>query len=296
MNLDDLVARIRAAFPELAFAKAALDERGQDHAVVILDDRWVFRFPRSAPYQASFPCELKLLRALRPLVGIATPDYSMVAHDKSFGGYRMIDGRLLTSAAFDAMGPVAQEACVADIAGFLTALHGLPADVARGADGALRTNSGWPQEAVSQFIERRRPVLADTLDAPTLARLDKAYEHYPRVAWRAAAIIHGDLRDGHIFLDRARDRVIGVIDFGDAVFGDPAYDFTFFWGLSDWAAPFALACYRRDIDRPAALERSRWSFVRFASVRLAGAVRRGDRGAAAALDARLRAQLDALDV
>jgi hypothetical protein len=46
VDLDALLARVRAAFPELTFTRATLNDFGEDHAVVILDDAWVFRFPR----------------------------------------------------------------------------------------------------------------------------------------------------------------------------------------------------------------------------------------------------------
>src|ERR1700712_1373658 len=45
-DLDALVSRVRAAFPDLAFAKAEIEDRGGDHRVLLLDREYVFRFPR----------------------------------------------------------------------------------------------------------------------------------------------------------------------------------------------------------------------------------------------------------
>ena len=38
-SLEGLLARIRSAFPDLAFDQAELIEEGYDHAVVVLDGR-----------------------------------------------------------------------------------------------------------------------------------------------------------------------------------------------------------------------------------------------------------------
>jgi hygromycin-B 7''-O-kinase len=41
---------------------------------------------------------------------------------------------------------------------------------------------------------------------------------------RPPKFLHGDLHAGHVFLDRARGRLVGVIDFTDVDAGDPRYD------------------------------------------------------------------------
>ena len=79
---------------------------------------------------------------------------------------------------------------------------------------------------------------------------------------------HGDFREAHLLLTHDADRMAGIIDFGDAVHGDPARDFTFFWSLADWAAPFALAAYGPVADPAGILERSRWSFIRYSASRM----------------------------
>jgi hygromycin-B 7''-O-kinase len=41
---------------------------------------------------------------------------------------------------------------------------------------------------------------------------------------RPPRFVHGDLHAGHVFLDRASGRLVGVIDFTDVYAGDPRYD------------------------------------------------------------------------
>ena len=49
----------------------------------------------------------------------------------------------------------------------------------------------------------------------------------PMLDTRPAVLVHGDLGNGEIFVDR-RNRVVDVVDFADAVAGDPLYDFAHF--------------------------------------------------------------------
>lgn len=289
-DLEHLLARIRGAFPDLAFDQAELIEEGYDHAVVVLDGRWIFRFPRQADYVASFPVELRLLSVVKPLTAIEVPDYSRVRPD--FGGYPMIQGRGLTAPLFARMARADQERIVTDLAAFLRTLHGQSSDLMRGADGGIRTDEGWAATDARSYRERRRPKLVEALDPGLIRRLDAAHERYAKVDWRRTAVIHGDFREGHLLLAPDADRLVGIIDFGDAVHGDPAYDFTFFWALADWAAPFALAAYGPVDDREGFLERSRWSFIRYAASRLVLALRGEPDYEAAALIAQVTRRLD----
>ena len=291
-SLEGLLARIRSAFPDLAFDQAELIEEGYDHAVVVLDGRWIFRFPRKADYLASFPVELQLLSALKPLTAIEVPDYSRVGPD--FGGYPMIQGRGLTAPLFGRMARADQERLVTDLAVFLRTLHSLSPDLLRGGDGAIRTDEGWAATDARSYRERRRPKLTEALDPGLIVRLDAAHERYVNVDWQRTAVIHGDFREAHLLLTHDADRMAGIIDFGDAVHGDPAYDFTFFWGLADWAAPFALAAYGPVADPEGVLARSRWSFIRYGASRMVLALKDGETYDLRTLTSQVTAQLDVL--
>ncbi len=79
-------------------------------------------------------------------------------------------------------------------------------------------------------------------------------------------MIHGDFTLPHILITPRADRAAGVIDFGDAALGDPAYDFTLFHALADWAPAFALQAYGGGDE--GMLTRSALSFIRYAAARL----------------------------
>ena len=64
-----------------------------------------------------------------------------------------------------------------------------------------------------------------------------------------AALIHGDLGVEHILIDPVSQRLVGVIDWGDARIGDPALDFTGL--LASCGADFVrqvMGSYARPVD------------------------------------------------
>jgi aminoglycoside 2''-phosphotransferase len=258
IDLAALVARIRAEFPDLAFDRARLNDLGEDHAVVVLDDAWVFRFPRSAEVAAHAATERSLLEALKPVSPIAIPSYDHVSSAGDFGGYPMIAGQDLSETLFASL-PAATQARVLDELGrFLRALHSLPPGLA-----ATRAS----HEDAAHYVRgyrRRRARLAEALTPALLAAADRFYEALPRaVACTQAVVAHRDLTEDHILLAPSGDRLAGVIDFTDAALGDPACDFTFLWAYGD-AAPAQVAHSYGAGDRAAGiLARSRWRFARY---------------------------------
>src|SRR6185295_14243501 len=126
-------------FPDLAVRTTRLIRKGDDHAVLVVNERFLFRFPRCPLYRKAFPDELSMTSVLTRTSPIAIPDYSFVARDRSFGGYRLIPGKELTVARFNRLTSVERHAVLKALAGFLNALHGL----SRAALPAYRAKEPW---------------------------------------------------------------------------------------------------------------------------------------------------------
>jgi aminoglycoside 2''-phosphotransferase len=254
-----LAARIQTEFPELPFSKAELNDFGEDHAVIVLDGRWVFRFPRGAEAAARGTTERRLLAALAPVSPVAVPHYEHVARDGAFAGYRMIVGRELTEAAFAALPHPRQEAVLAEIGGFLRALHALPPTLLEALPEGARSADA---DAFVALYAERREQLAAALGERLSRAADRFYATLPAaVASGRRAVVHGDMTEDHVLLDPDAGRLAGVIDFTDAALGDPAYDFAFLWAYGAWAPGLAAQAY--GADAADMLARSRWWFTRY---------------------------------
>jgi aminoglycoside 2''-phosphotransferase len=261
VDLAQLVERIRAEFPELRFAAVTLNDLGEDHAVVLLDDRWVFRFPRSVEAAAHGATERRLLATLNAVSPVKTPRYEHVSQAGDFGGYRMIAGRELTEAVFTGLPCEARARMLGEIGGFLRVLHALPPElIARDIGCAANEDAAWFAE---RFAERRRD-LAEALGPGLLATADRFYHALPAaVATDQAVVIHRDFTEDHILLDQDGSRLAGVIDFTDASLGDPAFDFTFLWAYGREAPALAARAYGSEAETAGLLSRSLWWFTRY---------------------------------
>jgi aminoglycoside 2''-phosphotransferase len=267
VDLAALVARIRAEFPEATFARATLNDLGEDHAVVILDDAWVFRFPRTAEAASHAAGERRLLEALRDVLPLPTPRYDRVSITGDFAGYPMIPGKALSEPLFASLPREVQERILEALGGFLARLHRLPASLVTRPESVTAPASGGAAYARQYF--RRRAEFFSVLPLDLLVRVDRFFEVLPEVVDEVpSALIHGDLSEDHILLAPDGERLGGVIDFTDAGVGDPAFDFTFPWAYGDWAPAHVARPYGSHEATAKLLARSRWWFTRYSIDRI----------------------------
>src|SRR5213593_977295 len=68
---------------------------GYDFEVAIVDDDWVFRFPRRAGVEEALGLEIVLLPLVAPALPVNVPSFEHVSRDPLFVGYRLIRGEPL---------------------------------------------------------------------------------------------------------------------------------------------------------------------------------------------------------
>ena len=258
-TLEELTARIRAAFPQFPFAHATLIGHGDDNLVVVLDGEWIARFSRNDEYRGRFAAELNLLDKLAPLSPIPLPHYAYVSEERDFGIYRKILGREMRPAVFAAMPPSEQRMVLSSLASFLSTLHALPAETIAQADGTIaRTWSG--NQFAALYRDVRRAEIARTVSPKTLARFDAFHDALATLQPGAARLAHDDLSDDHILVDGPR--LAGIIDFSDAAYGDPVIDFAWFWHLGETNVDRLLQDYKFGSEDSSLKTRSHWICVR----------------------------------
>jgi aminoglycoside 2''-phosphotransferase len=246
-DADGLVARARSACPGLAFATARLvDGEGQNSAVLIADDRLVFRFPRYAAGRAALAGEIALLRRLRGRLPLPVPDPLCVAED--FVAYRLIPGEPLRQATLDGIGDAGTLRKLGEQVGeFARALHAVPVEAA-GFDPLAQWRALYGRIEARLFGHMRPGARAATA------------RHFERFLGSGVAdeiepaLVHGDFGTGNILYDPAARRIAGVIDFGHAGLGDPAVDYAALpWSPGPFleGAAAAYPAVRRADDRVA---------------------------------------------
>jgi aminoglycoside phosphotransferase (APT) family kinase protein len=198
---------------------------GYDFEVAIVDDDWVFRFPRRVGVEEALEVEILLLPAIAPVLPVDVPSFEYISRDPLFVGYRLIRGEPLVDE--DAAG----------VRAFLEALHALD------ASGLPLERPDWVEAYHVQCAEFERLVLP-LLDKDRRPDARRLFDDVETLVDFEPVLVHADLGPEHL---RVRDgRLAGVIDWGDARLGDPALDYS--WLLN---GPFANWDVDSDLRRRA---------------------------------------------
>ena len=224
---------------------------GYDFEVAIVDDCWVFRFPRRAGVEEALEVEVVLLPALAPALSVAVPSFEHISREPLFVGYRVIRGEPLVDEDADG------------VRAFLEALHafdpaGLPVERPDWVE-AYRNQCAEFERLVLPLFGRDRHPEAKRLFAETETLMDFK-----------PVLLHADLGPEHLLVRNGR--LVGVIDWGDARVGDPALDYAWLLNgpFADWEVdadlrrrarfyhrlgPWYEAHYGLLTDQPAHVER-----------------------------------------
>lgn len=227
-SVNAYLALLRRHLPALAFERARLlESSGQFNSVVCLDDKWIFRFPKSSQAAADLENELKLLPRLAGLLPlpIPTPGFSArapVTGRVLYMGYAKLRGEPLLRHRYAALkhDEAAIEQLASDLAAFLLALHQIPPASLGLAAANESARDEW-RRIYGEIQQRLYPYMR--ADARRAVTRDFETALGERDLWRQqACLIHGDFGTGNILI--ADGRISGIIDFGFCGVGDPAQD------------------------------------------------------------------------
>ena len=188
-------------------------DHGYDFEVAIVDDAWVFRFPRRAAVAAALEVEIQLLPEIAPALPVAVPRFEHVSREPLFVGYPLIQGTPVVDEDGDG------------VRAFVEALHALdPA-------GLPLEETDWVATYGEQCAEFERLVLP-LLGRHERTRAAQLFDEVDTLVGFSPALLHADLGPDHLLVRKGR--LVGVIDWADARVGDPALDYA--WALN---GPFA---------------------------------------------------------
>ncbi|MBS1796283.1 MAG: phosphotransferase [Acidobacteria bacterium] len=248
MNNDPPIEPIRRALPGRPAASAVFLGEGDFFRAFLVDGEWVFRFARHAEAAQSLAREFCLLPRIASRLTLSIPVPELAALDAAppFTAYRLLRGRELSRELYLAMNDARRTDCAGRVARFLNELHaldpqtladcGVPATDYRAQYGALADDAKEHLFDVLSRAERR--FVETTIDEYLSAGQSEAF---------APCLLHGDLSPDHVLFDEETGAVTGIIDFGDAMIGDPAWDLV--WIYEDYGTDF-LARLLPALDEP----------------------------------------------
>lgn len=163
------------------------------------------------------------MKYIKDFTSTTIPDYKYIAKDGSFAGYPIIQGRSLDREMFSSMSEDQIDSIAEQIAVFLTNIHKVPAS---SREEFNIKDSDYTGD-LNELERKAERMLYSKLKAEEVAEMKKFFTEYRKMLCdvKCDTFLHNDLGGEHILFDENTFK-IGVIDFSDREFGDPAFDFT----------------------------------------------------------------------
>ncbi|MBK5473315.1 MULTISPECIES: aminoglycoside phosphotransferase family protein [Bacillus] len=246
--MDSYKQYIKEALPDLSIHSYMQNEEGWDNVTVIINDELLFRFPRKLEYANRIPLEKELCTILsHSLQEIEIPKYHLLYKNDCntvpfCSYYPLIHGEPLTSELVAKLEKKELEVIITQLATFLAALHSIP---------LKRTETlGFPIEKTLTYWKELQTKLnqyfTNSLTSLQKSALNRLFENFFTCITKSTfqnTIIHADFTHHHILFNNLHKNISGVIDFGDAQIGDPAFDFA---GLYyDFGHEFTTSVYEQ---------------------------------------------------
>lgn len=229
-EIEPYLRSIHQAYPDLPIVSARFNEEGQNNAVLILNEEFIFRFPRYPVNLKELEIELAVLTGIRDRITLNIPKPLFTRLDapaggQAFMGYRLIPGTHLWRETLAAIQDTQVLDRLADqLAGFLKELHSVPVREAIASELPLADTAEECADIYQRIQRLCFPHMRPDARSWTARHFERFlgdqhhFDYHP-------VLKHSDFGMGNILFDATAQTITGIIDFGSVSLGDPAYDF-----------------------------------------------------------------------
>jgi aminoglycoside 2''-phosphotransferase len=221
--------RIQDVVPDLTIESLCLDPQGQNNHVVIVNDVFIFRFPRYRGGIERLERETAALRVLGPRLPLPIPmprwcSFEVPEPGMAFMAYTALPGEPLNHLLATGTHGLDLSTVAGALGAFLTALHATPVDDVPtiGPDAAETPGAHW-----QDLYDRMRSRLFQLMIPDARRWTERHFEPFlQRLRGQPPTIcvIHGDFGASNMLFDAKSRRLTGIIDFGSLHHDDPAVD------------------------------------------------------------------------
>lgn len=235
LSRETASAAIHACFPDVCAKGVVHLGSGWDFDAFLTTDGWVFRFPRRAECVGTLDTERRLHGVLAAALppSVVVPNVELAGQPTDAFPYRFAGYRFIRGVAADAVAPSLLSVTARSIGKALGAIHGVPDSRARAAgvrempaDDPGRQR--WLDERITAAVSLRG---IDSVVDSALNWLQQNVRRQPAAFPGPLRLTHDDLSPEHLLVDPETGELAGILDWSDAVLGDPARDFA---PLASW--------------------------------------------------------------
>lgn len=242
-DIDASLEIIKGRVPDFNDRKVQVFDDGWDFVVIIIDSMRAFRFPRSEDYAKKLLIETRFLNLFGDKSPVRVPKLNYQQDEISgipYATYDFIPGVRFSKSLSRIFSKNELLATAKQIGAFLTAVHSFPVETARQL-GIQQIDflDAW-QKRLAKIRGEVFPHIPDFEQKWIVTLFEDFLEIIAKMLVKPL-VTHSDIMPEHIIVNPKTHKLSGIIDFGDILIADPAYDFTF---LADYGGDFLNECYR----------------------------------------------------
>lgn len=224
---EDFIARIAEIMPDLRVEQIRRITQGQNNDVLVVNNAWIFRFPRTSAAAQSLIREATVLNHLHGHLPITIPNpefYSPAAsRSGEFMAYRLIPGRPLTRSQVARLSIDRLKIIADQLGGILGSLHSYA--IPQEWRNTLQVD---PVHVWSDIFARIQHHLFPLMPTEARNQVERNFIQFlagARSQTFPHVLIHGDFGGSNILLAKDSPTVHAVIDWGSVAIDDPAIDY-----------------------------------------------------------------------
>lgn len=227
---ESLISIIKQIYPDFIIKDCYINDIGQNNDVLIINKKYVFRFPKYNQGIIQLKKEIAILAYINSKVTIPVPRpiYKSFEQEKLgevFVGYCLIAGEPLWKNSFEHIKDTTViKGLASQLVNFLIELHTIPKEK---TTGVVTLNDTHPRDDMAELFDKTRNKLFPFLGNRARDEITKSFEDFLHKKDNIkihTTLIHGDFGASNILWDPELSELTGVIDFGGVGLGDPAYD------------------------------------------------------------------------
>jgi aminoglycoside 2''-phosphotransferase len=229
IELTMIEETIRDNFPRYKIHSVKPLGEGWMSKAVLVNDEWVFRFPKKRDGADDLAKEIQIMPHLSDHITLAIPQFEYVGKQKNglpFVGYKKLPGEILGEDAVPLLAEDVRNMIARQIAKFIDELSAFPIDQAR--DLGI-PESDFRKDFLEAFEETKQKVY-QLIDLDMQMYISSRFEAYlgnMEYFHYEPTLIHADLSPDHYLIDPVGRMLTGLIDFGDISIGDPDYEYLY---------------------------------------------------------------------
>lgn len=216
---------IQKISPDVSESDIKVFDQGWDYLVLLVKNQ-VFRFPKREKRAKRLPVESKFLSQFSSSP-VAVPKMTLHTDPElewPYATYPFINGLPFKVELMSNFSKVEVSNIALKLGEFLKVLHSFPVErIKELTEYSFDALQSW-QERLENIKRVVFPHISET-EQQWIERLFSDFFEMFKKSQIKKCVTHSDLHPEHIIVDNGK--LSGIIDFGDILIGDPAYDFSY---------------------------------------------------------------------